>query len=1001
MRETSGAAGEEDVVRRSARPAVAAGGAGADILGYDDCPPSVPSRPVLSARTSGPGMSERPLPLRIAGGVLCGVLALVLNHYRVPMLSPETPEFAFGGAFVLFAYWQLGVVPGIVAAVVGYAVYGGVREAMLAAIVMYAVEGYVTSRLAARTRSLVVADVLFWVTGGALLDLLIFRWWMGLSGGYVLLLLVKQLLNGVMNAAVADGASRLTVVRRWIGAPSSPSRSWRDVLFDRTVPVVMVPMTIIVLLLARASYAAQFNRVSAELRQAVTSAREGADQFLQSRLASVQALVRDLGPSLPRSSVRAETILRAFHASHSEFLNFFVTDAGGTVLVSSPDSSTTGVPNRGRSIARRPYFEESRATRRPVIGELVMGQLHLLRPGVEPILPLAVPLLTVDGSFGGVVMGALDAGTLRAILSARTGALDGAVQLLDRVGRVVASTSGQWTPGAQRGPELSSVLGDSVSQLVAVPTHDTVTHVDRLGVNPRLTVAQRVSGFPFIALVDDPLASLHEAMIPTSLALIVLMLGALLVVYAVARWLDAQLATPLQAIGSVAEDLAGGNFVPRGVLAEFEASPVQEIRALAAQFVVMDEALRGRREADASAVQRSESKYRETLEQLAQAQKMEGIGRLAGGIAHDFNNLLTPILGYTDLAMAAVPEGNPVRKDLALVRTAAGRAKEVVAQLLAFGRAQVLEVRRMDLSEVVAEFEPLLRRTLSASVELSVIAEPGIVVEADRAKVQQVLMNLVINAADSMPDGGRVEVRVGLEEILVPDLSNSEPLAVATYGALIVSDTGSGMDEETRRKAFDPFFTTKPRGKGTGLGLSTAYGIARQHRGTIMMESSPGAGTQMRVLLPLAAPAPFGSVEVPPVPKAAARIVAPLLPGTTTTVLVVEDEDSVCELVRVALTRAGFRILVAHDGTEALMVSASEPGRIDLLLTDVVMPGLNGRELARRFRATRPDARVLFMSGYAADVIAAEGELLGDADLLVKPFSPDELVERVRTALHG
>ncbi len=947
---------------------------------------------MLSSRAS-----QHPLSLRIGGGVACGALALALNHIPAPLLSSESPEFAFGGALVLFAFWQLGPVPGLVAAFVGYAVASGVREVMLAAMVLYAVEGYVVSRLARRTRSLVVADVLYWLTAGAVLDVLVYWWWMGLPADYVLLLLLKQLINGVMNSVLADAASRLGVVRRWIGAPVNPPRSWQDVSFDRAVPVVMVPMTIIALLLARASFAAQFSAVTADLRQAVTSAEEGAEQFLQARRTSVQELARQLtaGAGLDEG---AGATLRAFHAMHPEFINICVTDAAGTILLSAPATSTTGEAYRGRNAGDRPYFEEARASRRPVFGELVLGQTSLRRPGVERVLPLAVPMTTATGAFDGVVLGALDATTLRAILAARSGNRGGSAQLLDRAGLVVASTSPQWVAGAERASDLALVLGERASMPVMVATRGGESFADRLGVDPRLTVAQRVSDLPFTALVDEPLSAVHRAMIPTTLALIVLILMALLAVYAVARSMGAQLSAPMQSVGAVAEVLAGGHGMPEQALADFVASPVHEMRTLAAQLGVVDTALRKRRASDASAIEASESRYRETLEQLVQAQKMDGIGRLAGGIAHDFNNLLMPILGYTDLALSSLPAESPARGDLAIVRTAAGRAREVVAQLLAFSRAQVLDVSRIDLAEAVAEFEPLLRRTLGEHIELLVIAEPGIFVEADRPKVQQVLMNLVINAADAMPAGGRVEVRVGLDEAALPDPADPDPLVAGTYGAIIVTDSGVGMDDATRRRAFDPFFTTKAPGKGTGLGLSTAYGIARQHRGTLVVDSALGVGTTMRVLLPLAPPMPFGPTASP-AKSVAMPGGAPKIAGNAATVLVVEDERSVREFVRTALSRAGFLVLTAPGGNEALVEAAAHGGDIALLLTDVVMPGLSGRELAGRFCASRPAARVLFMSGYAADVIAAEGALPGDADLLVKPFTPDELVARVNASL--
>jgi CheY-like chemotaxis protein len=274
----------------------------------------------------------------------------------------------------------------------------------------------------------------------------------------------------------------------------------------------------------------------------------------------------------------------------------------------------------------------------------------------------------------------------------------------------------------------------------------------------------------------------------------------------------------------------------------------------------------------------------------------------------------------------------------------------------------------------------------------------GVEVEADRGMVQQVLLHLVLNAADSMPDGGRVEVHVTTEDHQKPDLADPEPLSAGRYGVISVSDFGVGMDEATRQRAFEPFFTTKPRGKGTGLGLSTAYGIARQHRGTIFVESAVGEGTRMRVLLPLARDVPHLVTSALPLPDVLLNPAVAVEEGART-LLVVEDEGAVRELVRAALTRGGYRVLAARDGEEALTRAAAYEGRIDLLLTDVVMPGLNGRELALRFRQARPDARVIFMSGFASDVIAEDGGLSGDSELLMKPFTPDELLSRVQAAL--
>jgi signal transduction histidine kinase len=953
----------------------------------------------LDSRGAAPADSRsasRDAVARIAIGVACGAIGWLLNLAPLAMISDEAPKFLLGGALVLFAFRVLGPLPGIASALIAFAGVSPVSEVVLVATALYAIEGLVVTRLAERTRSLVVADVLFWLTGGALLDALTYGWWMALAPAFVLLLLLKQLLNGVANAVLADWAARSPWVRTRLRLPLEPARSWHEVLFDRTVPIVMVPMMIIVLLLARSSHAATVNALAAQLRQGAVSAGAGAEQFLRSRLASLESLQRALRTPDEVATTSADAQLGTFLAAHPEFVNVFLTDARGRVVAAAPERASTDESNIGRDLSRRPYFAAVRSSGRPAFGTLVLGQLHVRRAGVEPVLPLVVPLLTLrDGRFAGVVLGALDAGTLRAILAARAGRQAGSAQLLDAADRVVASSTADWSPGMPRAADVQATIAAGGIHQVLRPG-STETFADRLGVSPRLTIAHGVSTFPFTVLVDEPLSTVHQAMMSTLLALIALMLAALLAVYAVARTLGAQLVAPLRSIGAVAEDLADGRPVPREVLDRFGESPVREIHTLGAQFLRMDHALRARREADARAVEQSESRYRETLEQLVQAQKMEGIGRLAGGIAHDFNNLLTPIVGYTDLAMASVPADSSARRDMALVRTAAGRAKEVVAQLLAFGRAQVLDTRRIDLSEVVAEFEPFLRKSLSVNHELIIRAEPGIVVEADRPKVQQVLMNLVLNAADAMPGGGRVEVHVGVMELTRADPTDPEPLPPGRYGVIHVGDWGVGMDDDTRRRAFDPFFTTKPRGKGTGLGLSTAYGIVRQHRGTIQVDSVVGEGTRMRVLLPLAATVPHLVDSVAELPDVLLQ--APQVDEEgTRTVLVAEDESAVRELVRVALTRAGFRVLAARDGDEALRRAAAHDGRIDLLLSDVVMPGLSGPEVAHRLIEVRPDTRVLFMSGYASDVMADEGDPGGD--LLSKPFTPDELVVRVRAAL--
>jgi PAS domain S-box-containing protein len=387
---------------------------------------------------------------------------------------------------------------------------------------------------------------------------------------------------------------------------------------------------------------------------------------------------------------------------------------------------------------------------------------------------------------------------------------------------------------------------------------------------------------------------------------------------------------------------------------------------------------------------RAESERAELEEHLTQARKMEAIGHLAGGVAHDFNNLLTPIIGYTELVRASLPPSNPIYSDLAVVLEAAEGARQLVRQLLAFGRKQALEVRALDLGEQVRRIEKILRAMIPESIEL-VLNLPGqpIVIRADATQLQQVVLNLVVNAQDAMSQtGGRLVVSVSLAERFERDAELE--LEAGSYGMLTVEDSGQGIDEETRARLFEPFFTTKERGKGTGLGLATVYGIVKQHRGAVSVSSTKGHGATFRVYFPCTR----DGVQIAPQTATA-------LPGRGETVLVAEDDPSVRTLVKSVLERNGYRVLVAEDGLAALELARREKGRIDLLLSDVIMPGMNGRALRDALIELYPGLRVLFMSGYTGDVLTGLGGLDGDVTLVPKPFTPDVLLGGVRKVLGG
>jgi PAS domain S-box-containing protein len=376
--------------------------------------------------------------------------------------------------------------------------------------------------------------------------------------------------------------------------------------------------------------------------------------------------------------------------------------------------------------------------------------------------------------------------------------------------------------------------------------------------------------------------------------------------------------------------------------------------------------------------------------QLQQSQRLESLGQLAGGVAHDFNNLLAVILGYTAFVEEKV--SGQVREDVGQIREAGERATRLTRQLLAFARREVVRPESLDLTGLVREMDQLLRRTIGEHVRLSATLAPDLwPVMADQGQLEQVLVNLAVNARDAMPEGGTL----GLETDNVyadQDYATSRPgLAIGRYVRLRVSDTGTGMPRDVVARAFEPFFTTKPKGEGTGLGLATIYGIVTGAGGHAHIYSEPGIGTTFTVLLPAS-----DARACEPEPDVSAGRAS-----SGGTVLVVEDEEAMLEVTRRILTRNGFTVLTAGKGSEAIRCASDHEGSIDLLLTDVVMPEMLGKEVAERITELRPDIRVLFMSGYAKGVIGAVGDIADGHALIDKPFSEATLIGRVRQVLES
>ena len=385
------------------------------------------------------------------------------------------------------------------------------------------------------------------------------------------------------------------------------------------------------------------------------------------------------------------------------------------------------------------------------------------------------------------------------------------------------------------------------------------------------------------------------------------------------------------------------------------------------------------------------TEHKQLESQLRQAHKMESIGRLAGGVAHDFNNLLTVINGYSELTLDRMSERDPLRTHVLAVRKAGERASALTKQLLAFSRRQLLQPRVLDLNTVVAESETILLRLIEENIQFVTVLAPSLgMVRADPTQLTQILLNLVVNARDAMPDGGLLRVETANVNIVEGDIEDSGEIRAGGYVMLEVSDSGTGMDEETRRHLFEPFFTTKGPGRGTGLGLATVYGIVKQSGGHIQVESAPRMGTTIRIYLRR-----VEAVE----PETLGGPAAVHSRRSSGTVLLVEDQDSVRRYVALVLREAGYFVIEADSGSEALAAASAQEATVDLLITDVVMPGLTGPALAAELKPRFPALRVLYMSGYTNDIADRHGVFDQTGSYIQKPFGADALSQKVREVL--
>ena len=504
------------------------------------------------------------------------------------------------------------------------------------------------------------------------------------------------------------------------------------------------------------------------------------------------------------------------------------------------------------------------------------------------------------------------------------------------------------------GPAMNNLSGDQLVVGLATPNYGVLMRPGRSGVVPAPTDAHGHGEVQGTSILDDEGGRRLHA------------------------WAKLAAADETWLVASAASyDLVAGQ-IQRSVSNQLALSAALLLALPIAGFLV------ARRE------RRAQDEQRRLERQLAESQKMEAIGKLAGGVAHDFNNMLTAILGYASMIYEDAGPNSPIQQQALQIRKAAESAATLTQKLLAYSRKQVLQANQVDVAAMLESMVALIRRVIGEHITVTTHADDNLwPILADPVQVEQSLVNLAINARDAMPSGGTLQITARNAPRPKGERRADGEVKPGDYVQITVTDTGIGMDEATRTRMFEPFFTTKPHGQGTGLGLSTVYGFVRQCGGSIGVLSTPGTGTSIELLLPRA------SDRAPVTPKL--RSHSEITKRGTETVLVAEDEEAVRALAVQSLQRSGYQVIASASGEEAIRLAGAFDGTIDLLLTDVVMPGMKGPELAARLRALRPGLKVLLMSGYAADVVTP-GDLR-NATMVSKPFSPSALARAVRNAL--
>ena len=699
------------------------------------------------------------------------------------------------------------------------------------------------------------------------------------------------------------------------------------------------------------------------LQLASTAARtlDGAIAETHTLLVSMGEL---LDPTAPPDR-NAAVLQRIFRAAPVPYANLWIADTTGGSL-GSARTSPSGKPF---AIADRQYFKEAVRRRRFTVGEAVTSRTIA---GAPLVMTFALPVLdTLTGRIKAVVGASIEIDSLESVRTARALPTGSVLTMMDSSGTIVFRTLDPEHWIGRRFPIASGAVNDfAVGEGVGMAPSSDGTY--------RLTGFRRARRVPWIVYVGIPLRYTVDVVNNQFVRDIVV--GALLtlIVLGFGYWSALRVVAPIESLTADVRAIAGGDMARRSSVDSND-----EIGELARSFNQM-----------ADTVVERNAALESSQEQLLHVQKMDALGSFAGGIAHDFNNYLASIVAHTELANLALGDNEAARQDLSEVLASASRAADLTRQILVFSRKQMVELRTLDLNEVVRGIERMLHRLAGEGRQVAIHTgtEP-VFVHADHGQLEQVVVNRVANARDAMPDGGRITLSI--RTIDAPSGDPRMPMASGgRFAQLTVSDEGTGIADELLDRIFDPFFSTKERGRGTGMGLAIAFSIIEQSGGKLSVDSTPGVGTTFTTMLPVVTE----SADFAPVVPAALAAIREIRRGSGR-ILLAEDEPAVRSSCERILARAGYTVVSAPDGASALQRMAAEREPFTLLLSDVVMPGMSGSELARQVKARQPDIGVLFMSGYADDMMVHDDIASSTVTCVAKPFTVRELCDAVERAI--